>query len=292
MRLLLTGASGQLGAWVLREALRQGHDVIPWCASHQTPILGIAPQVVDLTRSDDVRTAFAFARPDAVIHCAALATVAACRRDPELADRTNVQATAQLVELAAERRIPLQLVSTDLVFDGERGWYGEEDAPQPLWVYGRTKVAAERVVRAYADGTVVRVSLLFGPSLVGRASFFDQQVAALRQQQPIKLFVDEWRTPASLLTAARALLAVSTSGFAGLLHVGGPERLSRYEMGQRLAQHLALDAAVLVGVERNAVPGDEPRPRDVSLQTTLFKTLFPAVPFPVWDEALREMGSA
>lgn len=292
MRLLLTGASGQLGAWVLREAQRQGHDVVAWCGSHPAPILGITPQIVALTSPDAIQAAFHHTCADAVIHCAASSTIAACHRDPAMAERINVQATSQLVELAAKHKRPMLFVSTDLVFDGEQGWYGEGDAPRPLSVYGRTKRNAELPVLHYERGTVSRVSLLYGPALAGRTGFFDQQVQALREQRPIPLFTDEWRTPASLLMTARALLAVLNSGYRGLLHIGGPERLSRYEMGQRLAAVLKADPACLQAVERASAPAPEPRPCDVSLDSAKFRSLFPTLPWPDMDAALREMQVA
>src|SRR5439155_2744036 len=96
-------------------------------------------------------------------------------------------------------------------FDGERAPYGEEDDPAPLSVYGRTKADAEAAVRA-AGGLVVRVSLLYGPSLSGRPSFFDDQAAALRSGRPLTLFEDEWRTPLALPAAARALVELARSG--------------------------------------------------------------------------------
>src|SRR5262249_60235432 len=107
----------------------------------------------------------------------------------------------------------------------------------------------------------LRVGLLVGPSLGGGPSFFDDQVAALRGRRPVRLFEDEWRTPLSLQTAAQAVVAVARSDFRGLLHVGGPERMSRLEMGRRLAAALGLDASVIIATRRQDAPAGEPRPR-------------------------------
>src|SRR5207302_4863142 len=124
-----------------------------------------------------------------------------------------------LAELAAQGGARLLFVSTDLVFDGEHAPYREGDRPAPLSVYGRSKAAAEAAVRAVPRGVVARVSLLFGPTVVGRPSFFDDQVAALRGRRPLTLFEDEWRTPLDYSTAARALLGVLHSDFLGVVHV-------------------------------------------------------------------------
>src|SRR5207244_6259254 len=98
-------------------------------------------------------------------------------------------------------------------------------------------------------------------SIVGRPYFFDEQVAALRQGRSLTLFSDEWRTPLSLATAARALLAIVRSDFQGVLHLGGPERMSRLEMGRRLAAYLGVDASYVVAALRSSMSSPDPRPR-------------------------------
>jgi dTDP-4-dehydrorhamnose reductase len=280
MRLLLTGTSGQLGAWLT--AVPSGfEDVIAWP--------GPGRGGLDLTDAGAVRRAFADARPDVVLHAAALARVSDCHRDPGAARRVNVTGTATLAELAEPDGARLVYVSTDMVFDGEAAPYAEDAAPAPLSVYGRTKAEAEAVVLAGRRNAVARVSLLFGPSRCGRPSFFDEQVRALRGGQPLTLFADEWRTPLDLDSAARALLAVARSDYPGVLHIGGPERLSRVEMGRRLAAVLGADGSGIRAVRRADVPAPEPRPRDTSLDSSRWRGLFPALPWPTHEEALRRL---
>jgi dTDP-4-dehydrorhamnose reductase len=275
MRLLLTGASGQLGAWLASCGLA---DLV-WPGPRRGG--------VDLTDADAVRAAWTAARPDAVLHAAALARVADCQRDPELARRVNVNATATLVQLAERHGIRLVYVSTDMVFEGEAAPYREEAVPAPLSIYGRSKVEAECIVLAGRRNAVVRISLLFGPSRCGRPSFFDEQVQALRQGLPLTLFADEWRTPLDLDTAARSLAALARSDVVGVVHLGGRERLSRLEMGRRLAAVLGADGANIRTVRRADVPAPEPRPCDLSLDSSRWRSLFPSVPWPSYDEALR-----
>ena len=139
---------------------------------------------------------------------------------------------------------------------------------------------------------VVRVSLLFGPGLTGKSSFFDEQVRALRQRQPITCFADEWRTPLALTTAAQALTTLLTADVTGLLHLGGPERLSRLEMARQLAAYLGADASVIVPAGRRGVAAPEPRPRDTSLNSSRWRSLFPRHPWPTFDAALRELPTS
>jgi dTDP-4-dehydrorhamnose reductase len=291
MRLLLTGASGQLGSYVLREITRSELPIVAWSGTRTGRLFGIELQPVDLADPDQVVTAFRRAAPSVVVHAGAIAAIAECRRDPFRAERVNAHATTLLAELAAQAGARLLLVSTDLVFDGEKGWYREQDLPSPLSVYARTKASAEAPVLALPSGIVLRMSLLFGPSIVGRPYFFDAQVAALHEGRPITLFSDEWRTPLSLATAARALLGIVRSDFHGLLHLGGPERMSRLEMGRRLAAYLGVDGCGIVAATRDSVPAAEPRPPDTSLDCSRWRELFPNEPWPSWQEAMSEFSS-
>jgi dTDP-4-dehydrorhamnose reductase len=289
MRFLVTGASGQVGAYLLHALGRAGLPAVAWSGSRAGELFGFRLRPVDLGHTESLAAAFREAGPACVIHAAAHATIAQCARAPEAAWQVNVEATRRLADLAAAAGARFVLLSTDLVFDGERPSYREEDEPSPLSTYGRTKVAAERAVLAHPRGAVLRLSLLYGPALGGRPSFFDEQVAALRQGRPCPLFEDEWRTPLDLVTAAQGILDVARSDFRGVLHMGGPERMSRLEMGHRLATFLGADPSVFVPAVRAQAASPEPRPRDVSLDSSRWRGLSPGPDVPDWDAALRRM---
>ena len=290
-RLLLTGASGQLGSYILRELQLQQSEESPaaWGHSHSTGLFGLPLRSVDLSDPQDVRRAFDEAQPSVVIHAAAISNAELCVRDPELAQRVNVEGTRLLAELSSRAAARMVFVSTDCVFDGQRGRYREGDATDPLSEYGRTKVAAEDTVRVASNNVVVRMSLLYGPTLIGRSTFFDTQLAALRDAQTCRLFVDEWRTPLDFVTAARALLAVARCDDTGTFHLGGSERISRYEMGQRLARYLGCDPSVIVPARIADAITREPRPRDISLDCSRWQSRFSQCPLPAWEEAIRRV---
>lgn len=290
MRVLITGASGQLGSYLLREALTRDLQVVAWSHRQSGDRGGYHLRQIDLTDHEAVSQAFRIIRPNVVIHTAAVARLDEARAYPDHARAVNAIASGFLAELAFECNARLVHVSSDLVFDGEKGDYREEDHPRPLSVYGETKLAGERFVLTIPRTIVARLSLLFGPSITGTPNFFDQQLTALREGSPIPLFRDEWRSPLSFATAARALFAIGQSEFTGLVHVGGPERMTRLEMGLRLAQALRLNAKTFRAVDRTSVPSPEPRPRDVSLHSGNWRRLFPQVPRPNFEDALLELG--
>jgi dTDP-4-dehydrorhamnose reductase len=285
-RILVTGASGQLGPYLLRAVRAKATSVEAWCGSGASASV-VPSRPVDLRDPNSVAAAFRDARPEAVIHAAALAAVADCYRDPAAAHAINVGGSTLLVELAAEAGARFVQVSTDLVFDGEQAPYREEDAPGPLSVYGRSKAEAERAVLAFPRTAVVRVSLLYGPGL-SRRTFFDGLRQAIAEGRELTLFDDEWRTPLDLPTAAEALSTIAASDFEGVLHLGGPERMSRLEMGERLARLLGC-AAKITAVSRNSAGQSEPRPRDVSLDSSRWRGLFAKMAWPRYEDAVAEI---
>lgn len=289
MRILVTGASGQLGSYLLRELRAQVkdqvHEVVAWTGTRSGQLWGYPLYPIDLTDTQQVTQAFREARPDIVLHCAARAALSECFQNPQAAQQINTEATTLLAELAQQQGARLLFVSTDLVFDGERGQYSEEDTAIPLSVYGRSKLAAEQPVLD-RGGVVTRVCLLFGACVGGRRAFFDHQVTSLREGKPCTLFEDEWRTPLHPQTAACALLDIARSNFQGLLHIGGPERQTRLEMGYRLAAWLGCPTTGIVAARRPE--GVELRPRDTSFDSSRWRQLFPQTPWTSWEEVTRQ----
>ena len=282
--ILVTGATGQFGAYIVRELNRLSLPFDAWGHSRTDAIPGLPVRSVDLL--DSVAVAANFGSPAVVIHAAAIASVAECAKDPARAKNVNVDGTARLVELAAKKNSRLVFVSTDLVFDGENAPYDETAAPCPLSDYGRTKAAAEQVVLANPMNCVLRVSLMYGRSLIGMKGFFEEQIKAIRERRPIVLFEDEWRTPLHAENAARAAVALGSSTVLGLLHVGGPKRMSRLEMGHSIANALGLDTSCIVASTRQAAGQADTRPKDTSLDSSRFQAIFPDIRFQAFEKCL------
>jgi dTDP-4-dehydrorhamnose reductase len=289
MRVLLTGASGQLGSFVVGGLRAAGHDVVAWSGREAGDRDGVRLLPVDLTDADATERALEEADPAGIIHAAALSTIDGVRLDPERGWTVNVSATGRLAAWCKERGRKFVFTSTDLVFDGTRGGLREDDPTGPLTAYGRSKLAAEPLVLESPGGIVARMSLMYGPARGGRPTYLDRTVAGLRNNEPQTFFSDEFRTPLDLFTAAEILARLVTSEFAGKVHVGGPERLSRYEMARRVAAALGLDPALVRANRQNDVPFHEPRAADVSLDTSRLATLLPDLRRPPLEEAVAAM---
>ncbi len=291
MRILVTGAGGSLGAYVLQTLAEGGVELVAWGREPGQVRSGVALQAVDL-EATGLEAGLDEAMPDVVLHLAAVSSAEAARLDPGRAGRVNVEATARIARWSERHGRRLVFTSTDLVFDGSKAWNREADPAEPVLAYGRTKREAESLVTSTSRGLVARVSLLYGFSRNGRDAYFDRTVAALRRGEAQLLFEDEFRTPLDLATAARLLIALARTEVTGIIHVAGPERMSRFDLIRRAAVALGLDPSLVRANRRTDVTLPEPRPADVSLDTSRLAALLPGIERPGVEDAIQSSGIA
>ena len=217
-----------------------------------------------------------------------MTSVADVQKNPALARRVNVEVTRFLADLAAE--IQFVFFSTDLVFDGRKGNYVETDKTNPLHVYGETKVAAEEIVLKNPRHLVVRTSLNGGVSRAGNA--FDEQ---LRRSLPsagqgMTLFTDEFRCPIPAVETARAVWELTGKNGAGIFHVAGAEKLSRFQIGQLLVQRWPeIKTEIKSGSAKEFV--GPPRALDTSLDISKVQKIL-SRPLPKFSEWLAKNPDA
>ncbi|MFA4945519.1 MAG: NAD(P)-dependent oxidoreductase [Lentisphaeria bacterium] len=267
---LVTGASGFLGWNLCRERPAEWRLTGVACTQPLAPVAGVEPRQADLTRYEELKALLRAARPDAVLHAAAMAEPNRCEREPAAARRINVEAAVSLAGLCADAGIPCLFISTDLVFDGRHAPYAEEAEPAPINRYGEQKALAEQGMRERCPALIVcRLPLLFGAAGPHAQSFLPPLVAALRAGPPPRLFTDEFRTPVSGREAARGLwhILATVGGQPGLFHLGGPERISRHGFGQLTAELLGTGAGTIIPCRQADVAMPAARPADVSLDS-------------------------
>jgi dTDP-4-dehydrorhamnose reductase len=290
MRIVVTGASGRLGSYLVDRLILRGHHVLAWSGATRGARSGIELRPVDLTDEGQVARCLDEADPEAVIHAAAISSADAIYRDPARGRAVNVEATRRIANWAASRDRPMLLTSTDLVFDGARSWSREEDEAVPILGYGRTKREAERSVLEVPRGIVARICLLFGPALGGNPGFYDVALSAMARGEPRAFFEDEYRTPLDYGSAAEILARLIESDATGLVHVGGRERLSRFELMSRVAIARGIDPGLIRPSRQAGASFLEPRPVDVSLDTNRLASLFPDLDVPDLETALGSMA--
>ena len=272
MRIVLTGASGQLGAYLLPCLASSGHEVAPWCGLTTTRQMFLP---IDLTDHVATRNALDAARPEVVLHAAAMSSAEAVRRDPKLGYAINVEATRTLADWCLVHGVPMIFLSTDLVFDGDHAPYAEDDPTRPLLEYGRTKAEAETIVAHVPHHLIARVSLLYGLNKCGRSNFFDKSISAIQSAQTQTFFANEFRTPLHYQVAAEILTRLVDQETRGVIHIAGKERVSRYEFMRRAVKSLGLNDALVEANHWVETEHRERRPADVSLSTGRLEHLFP-----------------
>jgi dTDP-4-dehydrorhamnose reductase len=290
-RLLVTGASGLLGGR-LAQLLAAGHDVV--AMRHHAPVpVGLRDVEADILDPASVERALRIWDVEVVVHAAAEADADRCQADPERARRYNVDATRAIAALCRRRSARLIALSTDLVLPGDRPLSAEDArVPPPALVYGRTKLEAEDAVLAEAPGSsVLRVALVLGRGFGPRTTASEGIVAALAAGRRLRLFTDQFRTPIDPESVADAIDRLIPRNISGRFHLGGPERVSRYELGLRVARVLALPTDGIEAVRQAEGAIGAPRPADASLDVARARRELGWSPRPL-DEAIGESRHA
>ncbi len=273
---LVTGASGLLGSKLVAELVSRGYEVV--AIHNRNPVMLEHEKLVkiklDITNRTLLEDLILRARPDVIIHCAAYTDVDGCERDRELAWRVNVEATRSIVRAARVVRSYLIYVSTDYVFDGEKGMYREDDVPNPVNYYGLTKLIGEELVRA-SDllYTIVRPSAIYG---VGgsKKSFAEYVAEKLSRGERVRALVDQFVSPTHNTLLAKTIVEIVEMRPMGTIHVAG-ERMSRYEFAIRIAKALGLPTELIEGARMEEMKHwIAKRPRDSSLDTSRARALF------------------
>ena len=251
---IITGTAGLIGRYLVTTAPRWAPD---W------KVRGLTRADLDLTDFVAAEGTWQSIKPDAVIHCAALSRTKDCEQDPDRARLNNIDVTAHLAQLS--RDIPFIFLSSGEVFDGNAGWYSETAPPNPINVYGQTKRDAEQSVLQNPGHTVVRIVLTAGASEAGDRSFVEDMCRTAKSGKDVMLYTDEFRCPLPGGVIARAIWELVDRRQPGLYHLGGSERLSRWEIGETLLPWCPeLEGRLIKGSARNHV--GSPRPCDLSLR--------------------------
>ncbi len=255
-----------LGYALCRQAL-SAYEVYGICHQSKIMVEGVTPVKIDVVDFEQLAKCFQQVNPHAVIHAAALSQPNDCEQQPEKSKTINLQATIEIARLCAEKATPLVFTSSDLVFNGESAPYSEDDPVSPICTYGAHKAAAEKAIRKiYPEATICRMPLMLGHAPGTGSGFLGHMVRALRANQTLILFTDEFRTTVDTVSAATGLLlALGQKGV--LLHLGGRRRLSRFSMGCLVADILKAEQALLKRVRIEDVPMQAPRSPDVSLNS-------------------------
>jgi dTDP-4-dehydrorhamnose reductase len=273
MKILVTGGSSTPGFRIVEELAKAGYKVFAHYNEHDIPNMdNVAKVKADFRDLEKVAQLVRETKPDVVVHTAAIGDVDKCEVDKELAWRVNVEATLALVKEASKMGVYFLYLSTDYVFNGERGLYREDDVPNPVNYYGLTKLGAENVVRSGLDKyVIIRTSHIYGFGM-GRKNFARAVVESLSQGQKVRALVDQWLSPTLNTLLAKAIREIIEKDYAGVIHIAG-ERISRYDFAKAIARRFGFDENLIEPITMGDIQFKARRPRDSSLDTSRARSI-------------------
>lgn len=265
MKVLITGANGLLGQYLVKDCLAAGYAVVATgkgsCRLPQDMAGAAGYTIMDITDKKEVEAVILRGKPDIIVHGAAMTQPDACEQDKEGCRLTNVDATRYICEAAETIGAKLVYVSTDFVFDGKAGPYSEDDETAPVNFYGRSKLDAEHIVQKLGNWAIVRTILVYGNILSGtRSNIVTWVKDNLEKGKPIKVVSDQVRTPTYVEDLSAGILLVIQKQATGVWHIAGREVLTPWEMALQVADFFSLDVSLMEKVDASVFSQPAVRP--------------------------------
>lgn len=250
MKVLITGANGFLGHYLVAELLQKNISVIATgkgaCRLPFTnnPLFTYA--AMDFTDAASVEAVFEKYQPATLVHAGAMSKPDDCEADKEKAFTINVTGTANLLAAAKKLAAHFIFISTDFVFDGKQGMYKEDDTAAPVNYYGQTKWEAEQLVMQYPLGyAIVRTVLVYGKPFSGRSNILTIVKEKLEKGENYFVATDQVRTPTYVNDLAKGIATIALQKKEGIWHLSGEDVYTPYQMACAAADYLQLDKSLL-----------------------------------------------
>jgi dTDP-4-dehydrorhamnose reductase len=275
MRILITGCNGLLGQNLVRLAPAGAEVAGLDLAATSLPAVSEYFSV-DLGERKQVLAAVSEWQPQWILNAAAFTDVDGAETQRELCWRVNVAAVENLVY--ACRKVPAAIahVSTDYIFDGNHGPYREEDPPNPIGYYGRSKLAGENVLTASeVPHAIARTMVLYGYGLSVRPNFVTWLIAKLQKGEGVRIVTDQLGNATLADELALALWRMVEVNASGTFHIAGRDVISRYDFAMAIARVFALDPSLITAITTDQLKQAAPRPMKSGL---------------VVEKAIRELG--
>ncbi len=292
MNVLITGANGFLGHYLVQQLLDKEFNVIASGKGEcRLPFTGrdnFTYVQMDFTDPYRVHDVFEKFHPEIVVHAGAMSKPDECELDQWQAYIVNVEGTVTILMNAAEWKSFFIFISTDFVFDGERGMYTEEDTPAPVNYYGKTKQEAEEAVKEYEfDWAIVRTVLVYGKPALTRSNILTIVREKLEKGETYNVVDDQIRTPTYVEDLAKGIVQIIQKKATGIYHLSGKDIMTPYQMACRAADHLGLDKNLInkVTAASFAQPAKRPPKTGFIIDKARIQLGFEPVTF---DEGLKK----
>ncbi len=293
MKVLVTGAGGQLGHDVMKELAGRGIECVgsgrfsdSKGTANRSVAMGMPLVNLDITDAEEVRGVLFREKPDAVIHCAAWTAVDSAEENPEMCRHVNAGGTANVARVCGELGIPIMYFSTDYVFDGEgtRPWR-PEDPVNPIGVYGATKAEGEEAVREYArKWFILRIAWVFG--LNGK-NFVKTMLRLAQMRDTLRVVNDQIGTPTYTRDLARLVVDMILTDRYGVYHVTNEgDYISWYDFSKEIFRAAGITKMTVIPVSTEEYGAAAKRPANSRMdRSAIAENGF--MPLPEWRDALR-----
>lgn len=245
--LLVTGANGLLGQKIVARLMEKKSFGILATGRGACRLPdaweGYVYRQMDTTDYGQIASVFQEFKPQVAIHCASMTNVDLCETDQEQCYEQNVKAVSNMVEACAKYQTHLIHLSTDFIFDGKGGPYGEDAVPNPINYYGMTKLESEKIVQqSKLEWTIIRTALVFGISHdMSRSNIILWVKNALENGKELQLVDDQFRTPTLAEDLAEGCILAAEKQAKGIFNISGKDFLTPYDMGVKTADFFGLD---------------------------------------------------
>lgn len=286
--MLVTGASGLVGGNFIKSlSQKKGVKLVGTYKSHPLKFSFCENALVDITDREATLRLDRF-KPELILHCAALANIAQCEANLKEAQRINVKGTKNILALANNTGAKLAYISTDSVFDGEKGNYTEADIPHPKTVYGQTKLEGEsHCLEANLGCLVARINVFGKNHSTPALSFAESILDKLKKGEPFQGFADAIFTPLYLPTLLETIMELVFKPAEGVFHTTGCEALSKYEFAKKIAQIFHCEEARIQKSSIRSISQKIAYPKNTSLDNSKTLKLLNKK-FPSLDQMLTE----
>lgn len=264
MKILVTGANGLLGQKLVAilDAEKNNNLIATGRGVNKNPAGGYTYLSANLNNPEGIESFLQFCCPEVIIHCAAMTQVDECEKHKDVCWQTNVDGTESIIKIARSIGAFLIFVSTDFVFDGESGPYSEQDTPNPISQYGKSKLAAEDLIQnSGIKHAIVRTVLVYGTSnSPSRSNLVLWVKESLEEGKSINVVNDQWRTPTLAEDLANACILIAKGRHEGVFHISGEGMMTPYEIAIKVADAYGLDASLIQQVDASTFtqPGKRP----------------------------------
>lgn len=264
-KILITGSNGLLGQQLVTHFSQFSNFDVVACSRGENKVLSTDKFTyynLDISNKQDLKNILKTENPDIIINCAAMTNVDLCEDNKDECYTINVDAVSELVSHCKYKKTKLIHLSTDFIFDGEKGFYAEEDEPNPLNFYGKTKLESEAlIVQALSDFAIIRTILVYGTTQnTNRGNIVTWVKNSLESDKEIRVVSDQFRMPTLVSDLVKAIDLVINQDAKGIFHISSNELLSIYEIALLIANEFNLNKTKIVSIKTTVLNQKALRP--------------------------------